>query len=336
MERALITGISGFVGSHLADYLLELNVDVYGTYRWRSNLMNIGHIKRNVSLREADLRDLASLVGVMREVQPDYVFHLAAQSYVPASWTSPEKTMAVNAGGTVNVLEAIRLTDIDPRILICGSSEEYGLVHQDEVPISEDQPLRPMSPYGVSKVAADLLGYQYHQSYGMKTVRTRAFNHTGPRRGEVFVVSTFCKQIAMIEKGWQPTVIYVGNLDAQRDFTDVRDMVKAYWMALHSCDWGDVYNICSGRTHRIRNVLEDLLKMATKKIGIKTDPTRMRPSDVPVLLGSPTKFQSKTGWEAEIPFHVTLNDTLEYWRHRMLLSEFENNTALKINSQTVK
>ena len=332
MKRALITGISGFVGSHLADYLLEQNIDVYGTIRWRSNLMNIGHIKRNITLHTADLVDLASLIGVMRMVQPDFVFHLAAQSFVPDSWTSPSKTMDTNVTGTVNVLESIRIADIDPRIHICGSSEEYGHVDQDEVPISEDQPLRPMSPYGVSKVATDLLGWQYFKSYGMKIVRTRAFNHTGPRRGEVFVISNFCKQIAMIEQGYQPKIIRVGNLEAQRDFTDVRDIVRAYWMALHSCEFGEVYNICSGRTWRIRAVLEDLLNRARKKIEIVEDPTRMRPSDVPVLLGSPTKFENKTGWIREVPFHVTLNDTLEYWRGRVAVDTSEATTKLNTTS----
>ncbi len=315
MERALITGISGFVGSHLADFLLKKNVEVYGTIRWRSQLQNILHIKDKVILVEGDIRDSFSMIKLLKDINPDYIFHLAAQSFVPTSWKAPQETLETNIVGTVNVLEAIRVTECQARIQICGSSEEYGLVHPNEVPIKESNPLRPMSPYGVSKVASDLLGFQYHRSYGLKIVRTRAFNHTGPRRGEPFVVSNFAKQVADIEKGLRPPVIHVGNLESKRDFTDVRDMVEAYWLSLQKGEFGEVYNICSEKTWKIKWVLDFLLSKAKKPIEVKTDPARLRPSDVEILQGDCSKFREQTGWTYRIPFEQTVEDTLDYWRN---------------------
>ena len=191
------------------------------------------------------------------------------------------------------------------------------MVYPNEVPIRETNPLRPLSPYGVSKVAADKLGCQYHMSYGLKTVVTRAFNHTGPRRGDVFVTSNFSKQVAEIERGLKEPTIYVGNLDARRDFTDVRDIVKAYWLAVTKGEYGEVYNICSGETRTIQSVLDLLLSMTDKKIEIKQDPSRMRPSDVEVLHGDYSKFKERTGWKPEIPFEKTMADLLNYWRERV-------------------
>jgi GDP-4-dehydro-6-deoxy-D-mannose reductase len=202
------------------------------------------------------------------------------------------------------------------RIQLACSSEEYGLVMPDELPIKETNPLRPLSPYAVSKVAQDLLGYQYWKSWKLDSVRTRGFNHEGPRRGPVFVASDFAKQIADIEKGRKPPVMSVGNLEARRDFTDVRDMVRAYWLALEKCEPGEVYNICRGRAWSIREVLELLLSMTKAKIEVREDVGRLRPSDVPVLLGDNTKFVKATGWQPTIPFEQTLRDMLEYWRAR--------------------
>ncbi|MEK7129552.1 MAG: GDP-mannose 4,6-dehydratase, partial [Patescibacteria group bacterium] len=206
---------------------------------------------------------------------------------------------------------------IDPVIQIACSSEEYGLVHDNEIPIKETNPLRPLSPYAVSKVAMDYLGYQYHQSYKVRVVRTRGFNHTGPRRGETFVTSNFAKQIALIEKGKQDTVIRVGNLDAERDWTDVRDMVRGYLLAVEKCDSGEVYNICSGRGVKVADMLNLLLSFSKAKVKIEEDPSRMRPSDVPILIGDNSKFVAKTGWHAEIPFEKTMEDLLNYWRERV-------------------
>ena len=315
MPRVLVTGITGFAGSHLVDYMLERgDVDIFGTVRWRSRTENINHFRDRVTLIECDLRDSTSTRDLMAEVKPDWVFHLAAQSFVPTSWNAPHESISTNALGQLNLFEASRRLGLKPRIQIACSSEEYGLVHEDELPIKETNPLRPLSPYAVSKVTQDLLGYQYFKSYGLDVVRTRGFNHEGPRRPPVFVASDFAWQIAQIEKGRREPVMRVGNLEAKRDFTDVRDMVKAYWLSLEKGEPGEVYNIASGKAYSIQQVLDLLLEMTDQKIRVEQDPKRLRPSDVPVLLGDATKFAAITGWQPEIPFEKTLADTLEYWR----------------------
>lgn len=315
--KALITGITGFVGSHLAEYLLSKGYEVYGTRRWRSRMENIEHILDKIKLVEADLNDAHSIENAIKQIKPDYIFHLAGQSFVPTSWHAPQETVKTNVIGTLNLLEAVRKYSSESKIQIAGSSEEYGLVHENETPIKETNELRPLSPYGVSKVGEDRISYQYAQSYGLKIIVTRAFNHTGPRRGEVFVCSDFAKQIVQIERGLKEPVIHVGNLEAKRDFSDVRDVVKAYEVVLQKGDFGDVYNICSGKAYSIKYVLDTLLTMTDAKIEIKQDPDKMRPSDVPILLGDCTKFKNKTGWEPTIPFEQTLKDTLNYWRERI-------------------
>ncbi len=317
--RALITGITGFAGSHLADYLLaeQSDVEIFGIYRWRSRMENIDHLDGKINLLECDLRDAAAVHGVLAEVRPDYIFHLAAQSFVPASWRAPSDTLTTNIIGQTNLFEAVRMLELDPVIQIAGSSEEYGLVLPDEVPIKETNPLRPLSPYAVSKVGQDLLAYQYFKSYGLKTIRTRGFNHTGPRRGEVFVTSNFAKQIASIEAGLREPVIRVGNLDAQRDFTDVRDMVRAYWLAVTKARPGEVYNLASGKAVTIRELLDQLLALSETKVEVQVDPERLRPSDVEILLGDFSKFKADTGWEPSIPLEQTLRDTLDFWRQKL-------------------
>jgi len=315
--KVLVTGITGFVGSHLAEYLLTKdNIEIYGVVRWRSDTENIGHIKDRLILYECDIKDATSVRTVIEKIKPDRIFHLAAQSYVVTSWHSPHETLATNILGELNIFESVREHKINPFIHIAGSSEEYGLVSENELPVKETNSLRPLSPYAVSKVGQDLLGYQYYKSYGLNIICTRAFNHTGPRRGEVFVCSNFAKQIAMIEKGKQKPIIYVGNLEARRDFTDVRDIVLAYWLALEKCKPGEVYNICSGRARQIKEVLDILLGLTKDKIKIKQDPKRLRPSDVPVLQGDSSKFREITGWKPEIPFEKTLEDLLNYWREK--------------------
>ncbi|MBU0952460.1 MAG: GDP-mannose 4,6-dehydratase [Elusimicrobia bacterium] len=316
--KVLITGLTGFAGSHLAEYLLGLgNVEVHGVERWRSKIDNIKHFTNKINLIECDIRDMVSVEKAIKKIKPDKIFHLAAQSFVPTSWNAPQETLTTNIIGQLNIFEAVRNTGIDPVIQLACSSEEYGMVLENEVPIKETNPLRPLSPYAVSKVGQDYLGYQYHQSYGIKAIRTRAFNHTGPRRGEVFVTSNFAKQIAEIEKNKKEPVIYVGNLDAKRDFTDVRDMVKAYWIATEKCTPGEVYNICSGKTWAIQEVLDMLLSFSKAKVTVKQEPARMRPSDVLILLGDNTKFCKQTGWKPEIPFEKTMRDLLDYWRERV-------------------
>lgn len=316
--KVLITGITGMAGSHLADYLItQPGVEVIGTLRWRSKTENIEHLRDRVKFIECELKDPFSVKSLIMQTQPDFIFHLAAQSFVPTSWNSPQDTLANNILSEVNIFEAVRQTDTDPVIQIACSSEEYGLVYPDEVPIIENNPLRPLSPYAVSKVAQEYLAYQYHKSYGLKTIVTRTFNHTGPRRGHVFVTSNFAKQVAEIEKGLKDPVLEVGNLSAKRDFTDVRDIVRGYWLAVTKGVPGEVYQICSGKACSIQEVIDILISLTKAKIEVKQDPTRMRPSDVPILLGSYEKFHRQTGWQPEIPFEQTLRDLLDYWRGRI-------------------
>ena len=312
--RSLITGITGFVGSHLAEHLLEDGCEVFGTARWRSNTSNIDHLEGRIELVECDIRDSASVKKVILDVRPDEIYHLAAQSFVPTSWRAPSETLETNIIGQVHLLEAVRELAAKPRVQIAGSSEEYGMVHEDELPITENNPLRPLSPYAVSKVGQDLLGYQYSMTYGLPIIRTRAFNHTGPRRGSVFVTSNFAKQIADIEKGRQGPVIRVGNLEARRDFSDVRDIVRGYVLVLRQGEAGEVYNLASGRALTIRAVLDTLLGLTEAKVQVEQDPTRMRPSDVPVLQGDYGKLHARTGWEPLIPFEQTAADLLDFWR----------------------
>jgi GDP-4-dehydro-6-deoxy-D-mannose reductase len=319
--RALITGITGFAGSHLAEYLLveHPDVKVYGTFRWRSRMDNVEHLynDKKIQLVEADLRDYSSMHRALEISRPDVIFHLAAQSFVPSSWSAPNDTIVTNVSGQTNLFEAIRILKLDPVVQIACSSEQYGLVLPDEVPIRETNPLRPLSPYAVSKVAQDYLGYQYFQSYGLKAVRTRGFNHTGPRRGHVFVTSNFCSQVAAIELGLQEPVIRVGNIEAIRDFTDVRDMVRAYWLAVTKATPGEVYNIATGKGISIRAMLDLVLSFSQVEVKVEVDPDRLRPSDVEILIGDSSKFRADTGWEPRIPFDQTVSDLLDYWRKRL-------------------
>ena len=316
--RILITGITGFVGSHFADFALDRGLEVYGSCRWRSNTENIDHLRDRIHLIESDLRDLSSVQNLLDTARPDFIVHLAAQSWVAASWHTPAETFNTNVISQVNLLEAVRSHCAPaPRFLVIGSSEEYGLVRADELPIKETHPLRPLSPYAVSKVTQDLMGYQYFMSYGLPIVRARAFNHEGPRRGDVFVTSSFARQLAEMEAGRREPVLQVGNLETQRDYTDVRDIVRGYWRLLQDGEPGEVYNLCSGRPWAIRAVLDLLLSEAKIRPIIKTDPSRLRPSDVPVMVGDGTKVREAIGWEPTIPFDKTLTDLLAYWRSRL-------------------
>ncbi len=316
--RIFITGITGFVGSHLAEFALDREgVEVYGAVRWRSRMDNVEHIEDRIHLLDCDLRDNVAVRNALKSVKPDYIFHLAAQSFVPTSWKAPAETLTTNILSELNLLESIRDLELDTRMQVAGSSEEYGLVHEDEAPIKEDNPLRPLSPYGVSKVAQDYLAYQYNQSYGIFTVRTRAFNHTGPRRGQVFVTSNFCRQVALIEKGKKDPVIEVGNMEARRDFSDVRDIVRGYWLSLEKGEPGDVYNLGSGKAITIQQLLDLILTMSDVRIEVRQMPERMRPSDVQLLLCDFSKFNRVTGWKPEIPLEKTVKDLLDYWRERV-------------------
>jgi GDP-4-dehydro-6-deoxy-D-mannose reductase len=316
--RVLITGITGFVGSHLAEYLIgRSGMEVCGFFRWRSRMDNVRHLLPQVRLVETDLKDMTSVLRGLQEIRPDAIFHLAAQSFVPASFHSPAETFTINVLGTLNLLEGLRTLKLDPVVQIAGTGDEYGLVSNGELPVRETNALRPLSPYSVSKVAADYLGFQYHKSYQLPVVRTRAFNHIGPRGGEVFAASSFAKQIAEVELGLRPPVLDVGNLDAKRDFTDVRDIVKGYWLAIQKGVPGEVYNLASGRASAVKELLEILLNCASVKVEVRQDPSRMRPSDVPILVGDATKFRELTGWAPQIPIEQTLRDLLDFWRARV-------------------
>jgi GDP-4-dehydro-6-deoxy-D-mannose reductase len=316
--RVLITGITGFVGSHLSEWALEREAEVYGSLRWRSKTEHIEHLRDRVHLVECDLRDLLSVRALLEQARPDYIIHLAAQSFVAASWHTPSETLWTNAICQVNLFEAMRQLGSTARFLVIGSSEEYGLVHADELPIRETNPLRPLSPYAVSKVTQDLMGWQYFKSYGMHIVRARAFNHTGPRRGETFATSNFSKQIAEMEAGLREPIVHVGDLKPTRDFSDVRDIVRGYWALLERGTPGEVYNLCSGVEWSIERVLNFLIERSTlAHIEVRQDPARLRPSDVPVLRGSREKIERALGWKGVIPLEQTLADLLDYWRRRI-------------------
>lgn len=318
-KRVLITGITGMVGSHLADLLRAEHPDwtVFGTKRRRSRLDNISHLKDQVQLIDCDLTDSSSVFSLMKNVKPDYIFHLAALSFVPDSWIFPEVTLQENILMQLHVFEAVRHAVLDPVIQVALSSEEYGKVYPDEVPVTESNPFRPLSPYGVSKVAQDMLAYQYHQSYGLKVIRTRAFNHEGPRRGDDFVTSNFAKQIAEIEAGLKPPIMHVGNLNAKRDWSDVRDVVRAYLLSVQKCTPGEDYVIASGKSRSIKDLLDYLLSLTKQKIEVAVDPARLRPSDVEILLGDASKFARATGWEQRYTFEQTMRDLLDYWRQQI-------------------
>ncbi|MBI5956447.1 MAG: GDP-mannose 4,6-dehydratase [Chloroflexi bacterium] len=341
--KVLITGITGFAGSYLGEYLVARgDVKVYGSCRWRSRLDNLSDLRRQgklnvlveekitgpeelnrlakagqVNLLQCELADSYSVRKLISSVQPERIFHLAAQSFVLSSWNAPVETFQTNVIGQINLFEAVREAGLDPTIHIAGSSEEYGLVYPDEVPMKETNALRPLSPYAVSKVAQELLAWQYFKSYGLKTVVTRGFNHTGPRRGQVFSTSSFAKQIAEIEKGKREPVVHVGDISSKRDWTDVRDMVRAYWLALDKGQPGQVYNVGSGTTRTIQEMLDILLSLSTVKVTVVQDPGRLRPSDVKILWADTTKFCNQTGWVPQIPFEQTMKDLLNYWRDRV-------------------
>lgn len=326
MKRALITGITGMVGSHLSDFLLE-NTDweVHGVIRWRSSMDNISHLlnrvnnKDRVFLHYADLNDESSLIKLMIDVHPDYIFHLAAQSYPKTSFDSPIDTMNTNILGTARLLEAVRITKISSIIHVCASSEVFGRVSKDKLPIDEECTFHPASPYAISKAGTDLIGRYYAEAYGMTVMTTRMFTHTGPRRGDVFAESTFAKQIAMIEAGMLPPVVKTGNLDSLRTWADVRDAVRAYYM-LVTIDPipGEYYNIGGSYTCSVRDMLSTLLKMSTNKdIKVETDPERLRPIDADLQVPNTSKFTNHTGWKPEIPFEKTMSDLLNYWRDRV-------------------
>jgi len=324
---ALITGITGMVGSHLADYLLEnTNCDIHGMCRWRSPQDNIEHLIPRVNAGDrvffhyGDLCDYISLQNVIEKVKPYYVFHLAAQSYPQTSFSSPLDTFDTNIQGTERLLEVLRKCNgIDPWIHVCSSSEIFGRVPKERIPINEECSFHPASPYAISKVGTDLIGRFHAEAYGQKVLVTRMFTHTGPRRGEVFVESTFAKQIAMIEAEKIEPVVKVGNLESLRTFADVRDAVRAYYMLLTvNPVSGEYYNIGGNYTCKVGEMLDHLLSLSkVKNIKIEVDKTRLRPIDADLQVPDTRKFLKKTGWKPKISFEQTMVDLLNYWRQNL-------------------
>ena len=326
-RKALITGITGMVGSHLADYLIDnTDWDIYGMYRWRSPLDNINNLiekankKDRVHLVYGDLRDTTSIRNVVKDVRPDYVFHLAAQSFPKTSFTSPEDTLDTNIQGTTRLLESIKEYKNDAIVHVCSSSEVFGRVSREKLPINEECTFHPASPYAISKVGTDLIGRFYAEAYHMMVMTTRMFTHTGPRRGDVFAESTFAKQIAMIEQGIIDPVVKVGNLDSLRTIADVRDAVRAYHMLVTiNPIKGSYYNIGGSESLTIREVLDFLISKSTfkQKIDIIVEKERIREIDADLQVPDTSKFTSHTGWKPEIGYKTTLTDLLDYWRDKV-------------------
>ena len=326
-KNVLITGITGMVGSHLADFLLK-NTDwnIHGMCRWRSPQDNVEHLipmvnkNQKIFFHYGDLCDFISLQNVIREVKPDFVFHLAAQSYPQTSFVSPINTFDTNIQGTENLLEALRSSNkCDPWIHVCSSSEVFGRVPKEMVPIKEDCSFHPASPYAISKVGTDLIGRFHAEAYNQKILTTRMFTHTGPRRGDVFVESSFAKQIAMIEEGQIDSIVKVGNLDSLRTFADVRDAVRAYYLLLtKNPTIGEYYNIGGEHTCKVGEMLEFLLlNSKVKNIKVKIDESRLRPIDADLQIPDTSKFRNHTGWKPEISFEKTMKDLLNYWREKI-------------------
>ncbi len=323
--RALITGITGFVGSHLAEYLMaETDWEIAGLTRWSDSLDNLAVLMswintgQRVRLIEGDLNDPASLTRAVKAARPDYVFHLAAQSYVPASFVSPAETLRTNIIGTLNLLETLRQEAPEAWVHVCSSSEVYGRVGNRDWDLTEDAPFHPASPYAISKVGTDLLGRFYAEAHGLKTVTTRMFTHTGPRRGDVFAESSFAKQIAMIEAGQLEPPLKVGNLEAVRTVADVRDAVRAYHMLLTvKPQAGAVYNIGGAHTCTVGQILDALFEAAGFRCEVEVDHLRLRPIDADHQVPDCSAFMEHTGWKPEIPFEQTLAGLLAWWRARV-------------------
>lgn len=315
--RVLVTGAGGFVAAHLVDHLAAEHPGalVFGTERPGTRI-HAGPGGRVTGI-EADLHDPVAVERVVEAAAPDRIVHLAGQSSVQRSWAAPGETLQTNVLGLVNLLDAVRRQGLAPTVLVVGSADEYGLVPPSEIPLTEASPLRPSSPYAVSKVAQGALAQLYGPAGGMRIVLTRTFPHTGPGRGEVFAESSFARQIAEIEVGVRPAILSVGNLDAVRDYTDVRDVVRAYGALLERGDGGVAYNVCSGTGLQIRGMLDILLAGSPARVEVRVDPERLRPSDIPVLVGDPARLRAATGWEPQIPLERTLGDLLDFWRGKV-------------------
>ncbi len=326
MKKVLITGITGMVGSHLADYLLSnTKWKIYGACRWRSptdnikHLVNLINVKKRIHLEYMDLTDYSSVENSLKKIKPDIIFHLAAQSFPKASFDMREVTFDTNILGTDRLLNSVLQLKLNPIIHICSSSEIFGKVKKRDLPIKETNSFHPASPYAISKIGTDLLGKFYHEAYGMKTLITRMFTHTGPRRGDYFAESSFAKQIAAIELGFQKKEVLVGNLDSLRTVADVRDAVRAYYLLVTKKPrFGETYNIGGNYVCKIGDILKYLIKISTvKNIKVKIDKDKLRPLDADLQVPDTSKFKKHTKWKPEIKFKKTMVDLLNYWRHKL-------------------
>jgi len=325
IERVLITGIAGSGGSYLAEYIVQHHpeVEVHGLSRWHSTTQNnLFRISSRIAVHEVDLQDFGSTFAALQEVRPDAIFHLAAYANVRASFITPATVLSNNIIGTSNLFEAVRLAKLDPFIQLCSTSEVYGQVNPDEVPISEDAPLRPASPYAVSKVAQDLLGRTYFVSYKMKVICTRMFAYLNPRRTDLFATS-FARQVARIERGLQQELVH-GNLDSVRTMIDVRDAMRAYWEAIMFCEPGQAYNIGGNTVITVGELLQKLVAMARKPIPTRIDPQLLRPADVTLQIPNVDKFKAATNWEPNFSFDESLEYLLDYWREEARREEFKH------------
>ena len=313
MKRALIIGAAGFVGSYLIDHIQKHCVwSIVVTKMPQETMACPG-----VDICDLDILAPEAIERLLEEQRPDYIFHLAAQSSVAVSWKNPGLTVDVNVKGSLNVLDAVRKLDYKPRVLLIGSGEEYGHVRENEVPVQEDNVLRPGNIYAATKACQNMVGAIYAQAYGMDVMMVRAFNHVGPNQSPIFVVADFCKQTAEIEAGLKEPVIKVGNLSARRDFSDVRDVVRAYVELMEKGKAGETYNVGSGNAVEIRKILDMILSRSKKEIRVEVEPSRMRPVDVPVIEADISKLKACTGWKQKITLEETIQDTLEYWRQKL-------------------
>ena len=316
IRRVLITGISGSGGSYLAEYIVENHpeVEVHGAGRWHSTTVtdNLAAVRDKITMHECDLMDFSSIVRVLEKSKPDAIFHLAAHANVRASFETPLSVMSNNVMGTANLFEAIRVAKLDPLIQLCSTSEVYGIVDPKYVPITEETPMRPSSPYAVSKVAQDLLGFSYFKAYGMRIIRTRMFTYLNPRRTDLFATS-FARQVVRIEAGLQKELVH-GNLDSVRTIIDVRDAMRAYWDALMYCEPGEAYNIGGTTTMSVGDFLTTLVSLAKKPIPTRVDPALLRPSDVTLQIPDTTKFRAATGWEPNYTFKESMAHLMDHWR----------------------
>ncbi len=317
MKRILITGITGFAGSYLAEYLVSNgNFEIFGTYLFEQSLINVGKIKDKLQLVKIDLSKEKNVSDIVRNISPSVIFHLAALTSPADSFKNPTATLTNNISLQINLMEAVKKNNLlDTKILVVSSGEIYGIVKKEDLPIDEKVSLMPTNPYSVSKIAQDFLGLTYFLSYKLKIVRVRPFNHVGPRQSPNFVIASFAKQIAEIEKGKRKPILHVGNLEAKRDFTNVKDMVRAYVLAVEKGKYGEVYNIGSGVSYKISDILSKLVFMSSSKIRIQEDQALIRPNDNPELICDAGKFINLTNWKPEIPMETTLKNTLDYWRN---------------------